>query len=781
MQTILFSTSTNAVDKKIVGNISEGWKPGKSNLNDLIACVKKGYPINAAILKNGKREDANFVKANLIIFDIDNGRKENGQKIYDPKLSVTQALSNGFIKKHCLYAYTSPSHIPQWHKFRLILPLSETVDNINIYKRIIRYVAQNIEGCDRNAMSGTNIFFGNTKAIDLIVNPDAIEIDVEALYNVFAREDKDAEQLRLERQKTRSQQTHGDRNPVDWARYYLSFIKPDRADDYNQWIAVGMALKSIDESLFPDWCDWSSQQGAFKGEKDCQIHWRGSSFVKDTPEEALAKLGKWSKQDGRESKPKREKVSAVRKKLENDYTADPEKMLDDAIAAYEKAIAAKDELDDEYLTLKNQALEDPLDATLKAKAAAKKEELRLAAEKIRNLRSNRAELRMQINRIRKEELSQRRDEEKDTPFRKDRQKILELLQGKLRYNTLKHTIEYEGEVRFFEETRAELSKLVGYDNWHSSDEGVFKLLLNLAKENSFCPFQEYLEEVEKLEHDHTYLDTLAQTVYGTTDPLQNEYLKRTLIGAVRRTYEPGCPHPYVLILYSKSRWSKSHSIAALFGDEYTGAGLISMDDKDSIMTLNKSIVHELPEVDKIFNQKDSSTMKSFITITTDTYRPPYGRAVIQNKRRTILIGTTNHNDFLNDETGNKRYLILELGHEANTDYLYGCRDAIWAAAMDGYRKGISNELPNETMQNSEERNKDFLFEDVWTDAIVRYTAGLSMVATEELLTQALKIDIGRITKVEQNRVAKTMRTLGWEYKLVKISGQVCRRWRKEVT
>ena len=476
---------------------------------------------------------------------------------------------------------------------------------------------------------------------------------------------------------------------------------------------------------------------------------------------------------------KREKVAAVRQKLESDYAVDPEITMENAIMQVENAIAAKEALDEEYLLLKEQAIADPLDSTLKTKAATKKEEIRLLADKIRNLKSNRSELRMQLNRIRKEALSQQSQEEKDTPFRKDRRKILELFQGKLRYNTLKHTIEYNGETRLFEETRAELSKLVGFDNWYSSDESVFKLLLNLAKEDSYCPFQEYLESIEDPEIEHDFLDTLASTIYGTKDPLQNQYLKRTLIGAVRRTYEPGCPHPYVLILYSKSRWAKSHSIAALFGDEYTGAGLISMEDKDSIMTLSQSIVHELPEMDKIFNQKDSSTMKSFITITTDTYRPPYGRSVVQNKRRTILVGTTNHNNFLTDETGNKRYLIIELGHEANTDFIYAFKDSIWAAALDGYRKGISNELPNDAMESSEERNKDFLFQDVWEEPIAQYIKPLAMVTTKELLIDALRIDLSRITKIEQNRVGKIMRNLGWIYKAVKISGENHRRWCKE--
>ena len=40
-----------------------------------------------------------------------------------------------------------------------------------------------------------------------------------------------------------------------WALSYLEALSTYRADDYNTWLATGMALHSVDESLLPEWYD----------------------------------------------------------------------------------------------------------------------------------------------------------------------------------------------------------------------------------------------------------------------------------------------------------------------------------------------------------------------------------------------------------------------------------------------------------------------------------------------------------------------------------------------
>jgi len=57
------------------------------------------------------------------------------------------------------------------------------------------------------------------------------------------------------------------------ARDYLARIPAAAADDYNEWVKVGMALHSVgDDSLLTDWIDWSAASGKFEP-GICEAKW----------------------------------------------------------------------------------------------------------------------------------------------------------------------------------------------------------------------------------------------------------------------------------------------------------------------------------------------------------------------------------------------------------------------------------------------------------------------------------------------------------------------------
>jgi predicted P-loop ATPase len=78
------------------------------------------------------------------------------------------------------------------------------------------------------------------------------------------------------------------------ARSYLDALSAGRADDYDDWLAVGMALHSVgDDALLDDWEQWSAQSGKHKP-SDCHRKWR--SFKKSGI--TLGTLGDMAKKDG---------------------------------------------------------------------------------------------------------------------------------------------------------------------------------------------------------------------------------------------------------------------------------------------------------------------------------------------------------------------------------------------------------------------------------------------------------------------------------------------------
>lgn len=99
------------------------------------------------------------------------------------------------------------------------------------------------------------------------------------------------------RQQTQPRQQSNDYDrwtDSDWALSYLKALSPDRADDYESWVAVGMALHSVgDSGLLNNYVAFSQQSSKYKS-GDAEKKWK--SFKRDGL--GLGTLAKMAKEDG---------------------------------------------------------------------------------------------------------------------------------------------------------------------------------------------------------------------------------------------------------------------------------------------------------------------------------------------------------------------------------------------------------------------------------------------------------------------------------------------------
>ena len=79
---------------------------------------------------------------------------------------------------------------------------------------------------------------------------------------------------------------------------------------------------------------------------------------------------------------------------------------------------------------------------------------------------------------------------------------------------------------------------------------------------------------------------------------------------------------------------------------------------------------EVSELDAM-SRMEVSRIKSFITRTTDRFRPPYGSRIIESPRSCVFWGTTNSDGYLKDETGGRRFWPVKIG-KINVDLLRDC-------------------------------------------------------------------------------------------------------------
>ncbi|MEB3319678.1 MAG: VapE domain-containing protein [Cyanobium sp.] len=341
---------------------------------------------------------------------------------------------------------------------------------------------------------------------------------------------------------------------------------------------------------------------------------------------------------------------------------------------------------------------------------------------------------------------------------------------RFRYNVFTQQIEIRGKVaegveRFYlqlAETGYKVSKEMAMD-----------CLVQVARENPYDPVKLYLEHVEA-QVAPTYIDRLASTYLRPGDAqldqptLYDHMLKATLIGAVRRVFQPGCKHDNACVLMGDQGARKSSFWAALGGPFFSDA-LRDISSKDDLMVLHRSWIMEWAELDHITSKKHAGQVKAFLSQSTDLFRVPYGKATEDFRRRCIIVGSTNRDSgFLVDETGNRRFWVVPvtctLAKPIDVPNLLLERDAIWAAAVAAYRQGESNDLALEHQQAVEQENQSYLVTNPWQSAVEGYLArrvSIEPLTTEEILLQAIQKPLERQTRGDQMQVASILRDLGW--------------------
>lgn len=345
----------------------------------------------------------------------------------------------------------------------------------------------------------------------------------------------------------------------------------------------------------------------------------------------------------------------------------------------------------------------------------------------------------------------------------------------LRFNELKQEIELMGEVVDLDELQLTLALTY---NLQVPEADCLKIVSSLAKRQKYHPVVEYLETVAAtLPADSELLDSLALKYFGTGDPLHRAYVRKTLIGAVARALQPGCKVDTVLILQGAQGVGKSSWFKRLLPNpEWFDDSLGAANDKDERLKLHQAWILEWGELERLFRKRDVSQVKAFVSCQVDYLRPPYGRTIKAFARRSILVGSTNDEDFLIDSTGNRRFWVVPVSIPVPLGALKEERHRIWAAAFHAYRSGESWELPKELRERAREETASFELEDPWANAVLNYCEEFAQVQVDEILSQALRIDLANQDRSDQMRVAAILRRAGWITRRGWINGRRPRLW-----
>jgi predicted P-loop ATPase len=277
-----------------------------------------------------------------------------------------------------------------------------------------------------------------------------------------------------------------------------------------------------------------------------------------------------------------------------------------------------------------------------------------------------------------------------------------------------------------------------------------------AHRNKFHPVRDYLDCLPKTETSH--LDNLASLALGNTDALAQKFVRLSMIAAVRRVLDPGCQVDDMLVLYGEQGTGKTSFCRILFGAWYRSQ-MPDLASKDASAALKGYWGVELAELDRVL-RTENSTVKEFLSRTHDDYRPAYGRGEVHEPRQNVFIGTTNQEEFLRDETGERRYLPVQVGN-IDLAWLKAHRDEIWSEALALAKSGVPHYLSQDDIPQANAAREAYKVVDPWEAEVLAHLRGKKWVrSTEDIATTRLGLRIGDISKRERDRIGAVLRKAG---------------------
>lgn len=193
-----------------------------------------------------------------------------------------------------------------------------------------------------------------------------------------------------------------------------------------------------------------------------------------------------------------------------------------------------------------------------------------------------------------------------------------------------------------------------------SKQQVTDLIVLEADENSYNPVKDYLQEItwdRKDRFPEIFKILGVQSEFEQS--LIRKWFYQTAALAFNTLENPVQPEG-VLILQGdegigKTRFFKYMGINPLWFSSLDKE--LTTKNKDILIQMLSAWIGEIGEIDRTF-KANKSDVKNFMTLDKDTIRKPYAREPVTRARITSFCGTTNKAEFLNDDTGFRRWWVI---------------------------------------------------------------------------------------------------------------------------
>ena len=317
-----------------------------------------------------------------------------------------------------------------------------------------------------------------------------------------------------------------------------------------------------------------------------------------------------------------------------------------------------------------------------------------------------------------------------------------------------------------------------------SKDTMHDAITRIALEYQFDPIIDYLDALKW--DGKKRIDTWLTVYLGAEDtPLHRAMGRKWLLAAVRRVRQPGCKFDNIPTLEGPQGSLKSTLVREMAGDRenFSDADILQSDKREQQELCEGVWFYEIAELSGL-HKGEVEKVKAFASRQEDKARAAYARRVSVRPRTCVFVGTTNDDEYLQDQTGNRRFWPIRIGR-IDIEAFRRDRDQLFAEAVVGEATGESLVLPEELRPDAAALQDSRVVSDPWADRLgmlrekdelikfasvsggnieqVTNAEGelVLRVTSEFILTAVLKIAPDRQNNAQFKKVAAIMRKWGW--------------------
>lgn len=263
-------------------------------------------------------------------------------------------------------------------------------------------------------------------------------------------------------------------------------------------------------------------------------------------------------------------------------------------------------------------------------------------------------------------------------------------------------------------------------------------LLNSDFSPRYNPFYDYFSGLAEWDRSTDHIAALAGTVHTSDGAFWELCLRKWITAMVASLLDDDVVNHTVIVFTGAQGIGKTTWLLNLVPvqlKKYQFSGVINPSSKDTLINFTECIHVNLDEMETL-TQAEQGALKELITKGNMRFRRPYGHYTDTLIRRASLTGSVNTSQFLNDTSGNRRFICIEV---KDIDYMQRVEmDRVFAQALVLYKSGFQYWFDRSEIVQLMAHNDEFVFSPVMDELLLVYFEKVpesERFTREQLLTE----------------------------------------------